>query len=129
MEQPRAICVLPWPRAEVRVSVWLSWQRAATHLEVSVHNIMLMDMIDTLQDLTNAMTTEGEKRGQTEKDESLAAFHNKKIFFLNNTKIITYTSNDLSVVCFIEAWWIMAWIQNRCISLQQFFKLSSGRKT
>lgn len=31
-----------------------------------MHNIMLVDMIDTLQDLTNAMTTEWE-RGQTER--------------------------------------------------------------
>lgn len=71
MEQLRAICMLPWPRAEVCVCtcvrVWLSWKRAATHLEVSVHNIMLVDMIDTLQDLTNAVTTEREKRGQRER--------------------------------------------------------------
>lgn len=52
----------------VRARVQLSWQRAATHLEVSVHNIMLVDMIDTLQDLTNAMTTEREKGTNQEKD-------------------------------------------------------------
>lgn len=45
-------------------SVQLSGRRAATHLEVSVHNIMLVDMIDTLQDLTNAVTVERGKRGQ-----------------------------------------------------------------
>lgn len=67
MEQPRAIFVLPWPRAEVCVSVWLSQQRAATHLEVSVHNIMLVDMIDTLQDLTNAMAMEKEGTNKRQK--------------------------------------------------------------
>ena len=75
MERPRAICVLPWPRAEVCVSVWLSRQRAATHLEVSVHNIMLVDMIDTLQDLTNAMTTEREKGTNREEDVSVDALY------------------------------------------------------
>lgn len=67
--------MLPWPRAEVCVSVWLSQQRAATHLEVSVHNIMLVDMIDTLQDLTNAMTTK--KGRQREGDVSVTALHHK----------------------------------------------------
>lgn len=74
MEQLRAICMLPWPRAEVCVCVctcvrvWLSWKRAATHLEVSVHNIMLVDMIDTLQDLTNAVTTEREEGTEGESE-------------------------------------------------------------
>lgn len=49
------------------VSVWLSRKQAATHLEVSVHNIMLVDMIDTLQDLTNAMTGERERGKQKER--------------------------------------------------------------
>lgn len=57
------------------VCVWLSRQRASTHLEVSVHNIMLVDMIDTLQDLTNAMTTEREKGTNGEKDVSVTALH------------------------------------------------------
>lgn len=59
----------------VCVSARLSWQRAATHLEVSVHNIMLVDMIDTLQDLTNAMTTEREEGTNREKDVSDTALH------------------------------------------------------
>lgn len=63
MEQPRAICVLPWTRTEVCESLWSSQQRAATHLEISVHNIMLVDMIDTLQDLTNAMAKRKKKKG------------------------------------------------------------------
>lgn len=50
------------------VRVWLSWKRAATHLEVSVHNIMLVDMIDTLQDLTNAVTTEREEGTEGESE-------------------------------------------------------------
>lgn len=54
--------------------VQLSWQRAATHLEVSVHNIMLVDMIDTLQNLTNAMTTEREKGTNQEKDVTVTAY-------------------------------------------------------
>lgn len=45
----------------MHASVQLSRQQAATHLEVSVHNIMLVDMIDALQDLTNAVTTERAK--------------------------------------------------------------------
>lgn len=36
-----------------------------THLEVSVHNIMLVDMIDTFQDLANAVTTERETEKRT----------------------------------------------------------------
>lgn len=33
----------------------LSWRRALSHLKVSVHNVMLVNMIDTLQDLIDAL--------------------------------------------------------------------------
>lgn len=85
------------------MSVWLSQQRAATHLEVSVHNIMLVDMIDTLQDLTNAMAVEKEGQTETKTCQSLSII----------IKDITYTPLfDLSVMWF--------WLQNQCILLQHF---------
>lgn len=62
MATSRGVCVCTCVR------VWLSWKRAATHLEVSVHNIMLVDMIDTLQDLTNAVTTEREEGTEGESE-------------------------------------------------------------
>lgn len=45
-----------------------------------MHNIMLVDMIDTLQDLTNAVAVEGgaKKRGRVQgegEDVSLTALH------------------------------------------------------
>lgn len=43
-----------------------------------MHNIMLVDMIDTLQDLTYAVTTERGKREQTEEDELVSGFHYTK---------------------------------------------------
>lgn len=71
MATSRGVCV------RVHLSVQLSGQRAATHLEVSVHNIMLVDMIDTLQDLTNAMTTEKEKGTDREGDVSYCSSSQK----------------------------------------------------
>lgn len=62
MATSRGVCVCTCVR------VWLSWKRGATHLEVSVHNIMLVDMIDTLQDLTNAVTTEREEGTEGESE-------------------------------------------------------------
>lgn len=35
--------------------VGLSWRLALTHLKVSVHDVMLVNMIDTLQDLIDAL--------------------------------------------------------------------------
>lgn len=97
MEQLRAICMLPWPRAEVCVCActcvraWLSWKRAATHLEVSVHNIMLVDMIDTLQDLTNAVTTEREEGTERESETCQSP-----PFIAKNKKHHTFTPHDSS---------------------------------
>lgn len=77
------------------VSVWLSRQRAATHLEVSVHNIMLVDMIDTLQDLANAVTTERKRKEDKRGDVSAAGLHYKNM---------TNLAQNLSVLHFTEAW-------------------------
>lgn len=55
-ERRRCVSMATSRGVRVRASVLLSRQQAATHLEVSVHNIVLVDMIDTLQDLTNAVT-------------------------------------------------------------------------
>lgn len=43
------------PQRRAGCRVWLSWRQALAHLKVSVHDVMLVNMIDTLQDLTDAL--------------------------------------------------------------------------
>lgn len=60
-----------------------------------MHNIMLVDMIDTLQDLANAVATERERRGDKRgSGVSAAGLHYK-----NTTNLI----HNLSVLHFTEA--------------------------
>lgn len=64
-----------------------------------MHNIMLVDMIDTLQDLTNAMATEREtereKGTNREKDVSLSRCPSSQ----NRLKINKQTSHKLCMFC------------------------------
>lgn len=65
IKSPGCVSMATSRGVRVHASVESSRQQAATHLEVSVHDIVLVDMIDALQDLTNAVAGERAKGTQT----------------------------------------------------------------
>lgn len=67
-----------------------------------MHNIMLVDMIDTLQDLTNAMTTEKEKGTDRERDVSCCSSSQK-----TNTKPRGYENGENSDIIHIKLSYIL----------------------